>query len=85
MLSSPPCSFARCDELAAALRGCRRRRRRCCWISSSVDHAGEAVGAEDVDVARLRLVVLQVDDDLILHAERARDDVLRQLAASARR
>ena len=44
-------------------------------------HAGEAVGAEAVDVAGTRVVVLDVDHDLVLHAERARDDVLRELAA----
>src|SRR5262249_31084721 len=43
-------------------------------------HAGEPVRAEDINVAGRRLVVLQIDHDLILHSKSARDDVLRQLA-----
>ncbi len=44
-------------------------------------HAREPVRAEAVDVAGARVVVLDVDDDLVLHSEGARDDVLRELAA----
>lgn len=40
------------------------------------EHPVEAVGTEDVDVAGLGLVRLEVDDDILLHAEGAGDDVL---------
>jgi hypothetical protein len=45
-----------------------------------LDHAAQAVGTEHVQIANLGVVALDIDGDLLLHAERARDDVLRQLA-----
>src|SRR5581483_6160085 len=44
------------------------------------DHAAEAVGAQNVDVTGLALVALEIDLDVVLHPQRARDDVLGQLA-----
>jgi hypothetical protein len=40
------------------------------------EHAGEAVGADEEEVADLELVVDDVDVDLLVEAESADDDVL---------
>ncbi len=80
MLSSPPRSLARSMRRLQASRMSSALAVHDLQDLVVAHHAREAVGAEDVDVARLRVVVLEVDDDLVLHAERARDDVLRQLA-----
>src|SRR5258708_5521645 len=43
-------------------------------------HSAQAVRAENVHVSRARVVMLEVDHDMVLHAERPGDDVLGQLA-----
>ena len=81
MLSSPPCSLAIAIELPAGVGQIRRRFRPRRQDLVVGDHAAQAVRAEHVEVAELGVVALQIDRHVILHAERARDHVLRQLAA----
>ena len=73
MLSSPPPSFAACDERARGVVEVVARLDDGRGSSLVADHVGQPVGAEQEEVAGLGLDRERVDVDVGLGAERARD------------
>ena len=73
MLSSPPPRFAACTSAFTALSRSSRFACTSSRISLVLDHVGEAVGADEEDVAVLGLDRERVDVDVGIGADRPRD------------